>query len=306
MKICVQTANVVDDFGPEAAFPMLRNCGFEAVDLTLNFGLQGDDYRFWRVEKSFWMGSMDEILSRFDKTLQLIKENSLTIGQAHGPYPAYRKGMPQVEQDVIPIYEKCVRLCAAAGCGRLVIHGIGAHPEEPELTGEALRQKNLRLYKGLIPVLRETGVTVCLENAWEKAGNRRYEAAFANPLEAVWYIDELNKTAGQECFGLCLDTGHLNLLRKNIREYIRIVGPRIQALHIHDNDGVEDLHLMPFSGTVRWNDFLEGLREIGYQGDLSFETGNQVDLRRMDKEYIPLFLRTIADTGKIFREKILN
>ena len=117
-------------------------------------------------------------------------------------------------------------------------------------------------------------------------------------------IDSLNEKAGKKCFGLCLDTGHLNLLRKPMHSYIPIVGDRIVCLHIHDNLQNADSHLIPYAGSIWWKFFLEEMRKIGYKGDLSFETFAQVDKKRLPPELLPAFLSAIADIGKYFRKEI--
>ena len=94
------------------------------------------------------------------------------------------------------------------------------------------------------------------------------------------------------------------MLGKNQRRSLNILGKRVKALHIHDNDGVSDQHLMPFVGTFRWNDFLQALKDVGYEGDLSFETFAQVRSNRMDPEFIPPFLRAIAGVGQVFRSRL--
>jgi sugar phosphate isomerase/epimerase len=35
---------------------------------------------------------------------------------------------------------------------------------------------------------------------------------------------------------------------------------RIRSTHIHDNDGKEDAHLLPFSGVIDWKKTMELLR----------------------------------------------
>ena len=80
--------------------------------------------------------------------------------------------------------------------------------------------------------------------------------------------DRLNEKAGKECFGLCMDVGHMQLVMKDIRTYAPVLGSRIKCLHIHDNDGVNDSHRIPFEcpgstplgGCVDWEDAAEGLR----------------------------------------------
>ena len=93
-------------------------------------------------------------------------------------------------------------------------------------------------------------------------------------------------------------------MHKHIPTYIRTLGKRIKALHIHDNDAVSDQHLMPFAGCFRWKEFIDALKEIGYDGDLSFETFCQYRSDRMEKDYVPVFLRAVADIGEIFRSKL--
>ncbi len=73
-------------------------------------------------------------------------------------------------------------------------------------------------------------------------------------------MDKLNEMAGEECFGLCFDVGHLNIVHGSITDYVTKLGSRINALHIHDNDMNGDLHLAPYTGTVRWVDLYTSLK----------------------------------------------
>lgn len=71
---------------------------------------------------------------------------------------------------------------------------------------------------------------------------------------------------------ICLDTGHANLNGVDSAEFIRRAGPRLRALHIADNLGQHDDHLLPYGrGTVRWAEVMRALREVQYQGLFNFE-----------------------------------
>jgi len=94
----------------------------------------------------------------------------------------------------------------------------------------------------------------------------------------------------------------MNLHRQDPARYIRILGKRIRALHIHDNAGFADQHKAPYTGTFNWKAFCTALREIGYDGDLSFETFNQVRLG--EEELVEPWLRLIFAIGQHFRRKI--
>ena len=78
---------------------------------------------------------------------------------------------------------------------------------------------NIRFYASLIPALLKSNVTVCLENlpVGRNRGMDKLEGICCDPQDAAELIDTLNGMAGREVFGLCLDSGHLNLIRRDPR-----------------------------------------------------------------------------------------
>ncbi|HUS80922.1 MAG TPA: sugar phosphate isomerase/epimerase, partial [Armatimonadota bacterium] len=70
--------------------------------------------------------------------------------------------------------------------------------------------------------------------------------------------------------GVCLDTNHANL-GEPVGEAVRALGSRITTVHISDNDGVRERHLMPGEGGIHWPEFMRLLDEIGYGGPLMYE-----------------------------------
>ena len=77
-------------------------------------------------------------------------------------------------------------------------------------------------------------------------------------------------------------------------------------LHIHDNDGWRDLHQIPFAFTktrenksaTDWEGFIIGLKKIGYEGVLNFETGPA--LTAFPDELKGDTLKFIAKIGRYF------
>lgn len=51
--------------------------------------------------------------------------------------------------------------------------------------------------------------------------------------------------------GFCWDSGHENAFSHG-ENYLASYADRLLAMHLHDNDGIHDLHSMPFAGTVDW------------------------------------------------------
>ncbi|MGI5819643.1 MAG: sugar phosphate isomerase/epimerase family protein [Armatimonadota bacterium] len=82
--------------------------------------------------------------------------------------------------------------------------------------------------------------------------------------------------------GVCLDTNHANL-RESLAAATRALAERIVTLHISDNDGEQERHMMPGEGVIDWREFMDVLDEIGYEGPLVYEAvGGETLAERME------------------------
>lgn len=103
--------------------------------------------------------------------------------------------------------------------------------------------------------------------------------AYAKTWEVTLAVENMVSTSPEQLLairdaldcGVCWDTGHANIAGRKQYESITTLGDALKVLHVHDNYGEKDLHNPPYSGTVDWEGFLAGLRDIGYQGALNFE-----------------------------------
>lgn len=307
MKLSVQTGGLIEELGVENCYATIAEAGFEAIDWNIDHALRPATINSGNCEGScIFEKDMDEILAYYEEELFHIRKNNLTITQAHAPFPAYVPDKPHVLDYMIKIYKKMILFCHQVGCKNLVIHGYTAARNTDYEKAEEAMKINDKLYLSLIPELLETDVTVCLENLFGGGGATTLAGIGSDPHEAVEMLDKYNSIAGKECFGYCLDIGHMNRLRQDPRRVIPILGKHIKALHIHDNAGELDQHKAPYTGTVDWKNFYTALKDIGYDGDLSFETFNQVRLGEDAKELVVPFLTLIAAIGNHFRNKILN
>ncbi len=310
MKICVQTGGLIGTYSPAEAYRLIRDAGFEGVDWNIDHAWSN---AMVRKDPSTTPGTcifekpLPDVLKYYREELDAIRANGLTVSQAHAPFPAFVPGFPDFLEYAIGIYVRCIELCRAVDCPNLVVHGISWPFGEPDLSREEVYRLNLHLYRGLMPALKEGGVTVCLENLFTRRAKTFEQGHCAVPEEAAALIDRLNEEAGKECFGLLLDTGHLNILRSSFRRYVPVLGKRLKALHIHDNDASEDQHLAPYcGGNICWPEFCDVLRACGYTGDLCFETFRQITPAHLYgfQEMVPVSLSYIARTGQVFRARI--
>ena len=306
MKISVHTGKLVNLFGFEEGCRMICDAGFDGIDWNFNDVWDQKEVRQGRLGYCIFEENTEVVLKAYEERISAIRKSGLRVFQAHAPFPAYVPGFPELSKRVPKIYENCIRLCGAVKIPYLVIHGISRAYNGADMTRREMMEKNIGLYSSMISAIKETGVMVLLENIFWDLDEKFYDATCSDPDEAVELIDTLNDIAGEECFGLCFDVGHCNLLRWEMSSYIRKLGKRIKALHLHDNDGRGDWHGFPGSGTVNWKELCNLLKEIEYDGTLNFETYSYYDLNRVMPEVVPVMLKYLAELGKEFGKAIKN
>ena len=102
---------------------------------------------------------------------------------------------------------------------------------------------------------------------------------------------------GSERMGILLDTGHANLNGEDLAQVVASLKGVPLHIHIDDNHGQGDAHLVPGEGSIDFAPFAQALREIDYQGFVSAELGFQYTL---DPD--PAVEKTYAALREIFGE----
>ena len=279
LQIGVQTKNVVYDSYPEEGFALLKRAGFSCADFSLNGYLLNQNIYQSKIN-SFFDRSVEELEDYFTPHKNGARAAGITIHQMHMPYPNYVPGGSRELNDYLwnVVAPKSLEVCAFFGCPYLVIHGfklayfLGSEEQEWEQTE--------RFLDFLAPMARERGITLCVENLYDNLGGHLVEGPCCHAGKAAERIDRMNEKYQAQVLGFCFDTGHANLAGLDFEEFLTTLGNRLKVLHIHDNDGISDLHQIPFTFTktrenrpcTDWDGFVKGLKNIGFQGVLSFET----------------------------------
>jgi sugar phosphate isomerase/epimerase len=114
--------------------------------------------------------------------------------------------------------------------------------------------------------------TASLRELTDFVANKPTSIALENCEENIEQMTAMVDAVDSDKLGHCLDTGHLNMIGGDQGEYIRKCGEKLIALHIADNLGEHDNHMLPHSaGTIDWDAVVAALREIGYTGLFNFE-----------------------------------
>ena len=83
-------------------------------------------------------------------------------------------------------------------------------------------------------------------------------------------------------------------------EMIRVLGSRLQALHIHDNDKWHDSHQIPFSMDIDFQPIAHALKEIDYSGYLTLEADGF--LADYTEENVYDGVKRLAESARKFAE----
>jgi len=95
-----------------------------------------------------------------------------------------------------------------------------------------------------------------------------------NPLSgAAGLVDTIEEQLEGVDVGICLDYGHANLMT-DVAEAVETVSGHLWTTHVHDNDGKRDDHLVPYAGTINWDEAMMATQKIGYDGAVMFEVGS--------------------------------
>ncbi len=277
--IGVQTKNVVNDMHPEEGFAMLKRAGFSCCDFSLNSYLLNT--ALYQSElNAFFDQSVQELEQFFAPHKKGAEAAGIAVNQMHMPYPIY---VPKADEGINDylwnqVAPKSMAVCHYLGCKYIVVHGFKL---AYFLGSEELEwQETARFIDSIAPMAKEMGITICIENLYDNIGGHLVEGPCCNVKKAVERIDSFNDKYGAEVLGFCFDTGHANIVGIDFESFITALGYRLKVLHIHDNDGVADLHQIPFTFTktlenqpsTHWDGFIRGLRSIKFDKVLSFET----------------------------------
>ncbi len=230
------------DISPEKALARLKKHGISVVELS-------DDHGKMLIERE---GEPKEIGRKFS---EYAKKLGISIPQGHLWLGCRLVSNP----DAVTTLKRWIDLYEGIGIKNMVLHLDVYHMEDKSI--EEIHAANLEKLKELAEYIKGKDIYICLENLFRRGSDH------------VEQLLELIEKLGSDQFGITLDTGHLNIVKTTSqRDFILKAGKHLRALHINDNEGKSDQHLMPFGrGNVDFAEVVKALKEIGYKGIFNYE-----------------------------------
>lgn len=260
--ILSQTTSCASKFGEEKAIEIIAKAGFDAVD-----------YCMLDLDKENYVLNSDSYKAHALKLVEAAKRNNVYFNQGHAVGYIPHENHDIVIKKLIEKNSRAIEISGIMGIRTLVIHPVvfGNYIGREEYVFE----KNMQYFKGLLPYAEEYGVKLACENMWcsDKRKKVTTGGVCGNPFEHARYIDEIN----HPLLVACIDVGHCSLSGREASDCIRVLGDRLGALHIHDNDYLDDMHTLPGLSEINFNEIMKALKDIDYKGDFTLETDHFFD-----------------------------
>jgi sugar phosphate isomerase/epimerase len=144
----------------------------------------------------------------------------------------------------------CIEDCAAYEIPTLVLHPTNGKTPLP------VSDIGIERLKRIIDKAETLNINIAVEN-----------------MESPQYLAYIFSNIQSDRLGFCFDSGHHNLHSPDL-DLLGLYGDKLMALHLHDNNGKEDMHALPFSGSIDWTKLSAKLKAVNYKGAVALETRN--------------------------------
>ena len=216
----------------------------------------------------------------------LARKHNLLVENVHAPYQftndLWDEGLNG--NNFEKLIAGCIEDCAACEVPTLVMH-IANGPMQPGSVNAGIQ----RLTR-LLELAERNHITLALEN-----------------VDNIEYLDLVFSRLHSDCLGFCYDSGHEFAVSGKFL-LLNKYGSMLKALHLHDNNGKEDQHLLPGEGHLDWIKVTSQIRDTGYKGSLSLESSAPwyEDLDESKRESPEHYLRRAYQAAKKLSYNITN
>jgi len=177
---------------------------------------------------------------------------------------------PVIHEEAVGRYIRAAEVAVSLGFKVLVTHISSEYWWPSGAPKEQMRHFAVEGLKRVAEPVKKLGAMIAVENLTETMGT-----GFDSSADG---LNEIVTEVGSDVIGVCIDTGHANLVYHRAAgddpaTTIRALKGKIISTHIHDNDGVGDQHLMPGLGNMDWEKIKAAFIDIDYGGPFEYETG---------------------------------
>ena len=225
---------------------------FETIDAIKKAGFKNVFIQWYDDE---WEYSQEE-------QLKYIKKLDLNVIFAHLGYQninaIWEEG--NIGDRLADRFINDIKVCKDNGIDMVIMHVT------TKFVAPMFNEIGLNRIKKIVNYAKELGVRVAFEN-----------------LKIKGYLEYIIKNIDNDNVGICYDAGHCHAHFKDEFNW-ELFKNKIFAVHLHDNDGTDDQHLLPFDGDINWDKVIENLKTANYSGPVTLELCYKKDYLNMTLE----------------------
>lgn len=275
MDIVCSAMGIADELHPVQGILDIAGAGFKNISLDINMYCAEQELESYgkkliiqeKKDKNLILANPSEMGRCLENMLNKCQENGMNSLIARAPYLPRDTKRDDLNELLSRLSEESIKLCGKAGCRYIVIRPLFAGIE----SGSEW-QVNREYYLRLAQTASENGVMILLENQCRSLNGHLVRGICSDGTVAAKWVDELNREAGNECFGFCVDVGVCSLCGQDMYEFVHILGKRVKAVVARDCNGHDESAQLPFTcaskrqSQTNWLSLIRGLREISFDG----------------------------------------
>jgi sugar phosphate isomerase/epimerase len=211
--------------------------------------------------------------------IDLIKKSPLKISSLHLPYKKMENGKSVDSRFVNVLWAKYneskqyvnelikeVEFAHRYDINTVVMHITGGD------TPPHMNEIGIANIEKVLNVCEKYNITLCLEN-----------------LRRLDYLEYVFCNLDSKRLMFCFDSGHANSMTKNLTDFPwDILKNKLFYLHLNDNNGIKDQHLIPYDGNISWSELIKLLFSFNKDLELTLEVRSNVTMRLTysEKQYL--------------------
>jgi len=246
-----QSSAVYFNYSLEYAIQDLARLGYDGIEI-------------WGGRPHMYRKDLD---SQSNKLKDILDEHGMEVCNiipAQFRYPSLLCSLDEgIRRDSIGYIEDAMNNALKMGAPSVSLcPGMLPWDQDIQRGWDALRKSFLELHE----LNKDKGLILLIEPA------HRFETNLILTInDALKMIKELDV----DDFGILLDTGHCHVNGEKFEEVIPLCQNTPLHIHLDDNNGDMDAHLVPGEGTVDFITLAKELKKIGYKGFMSAELGTK-------------------------------
>lgn len=213
---------------------------FDTIDAIQNAGFKNVFIQWYNRE---WNPTQEA-------QLKYIREKGLNVIFAHLGYQNINDLWSDSEENgnkLVERYKNDIEICKENNIHMVIMH-LTSKNEAPKYN-----RLGLKRLQEIVDYAKFLDIKVAFENTQFKG-----------------YLDYVIENIENDNVGICFDAGHCHLHFDDDFDFAKFKN-RIFAVHLHDNDKSDDLHLLPFDGTIDWKKIIKELKNCNYNGPITME-----------------------------------